>query len=67
MKKILIAAMFVLSTGLAVNAAGTHFQDKPVKTETAKVDHKKGKAVKHSKKKAGAAKKAVTKKEAKAK
>ncbi|WP_300604966.1 hypothetical protein [Niabella sp.] len=43
MKKILVAAMILLTTGAAVNATGMYMQDKPAKTEMSKA-HKKGKA-----------------------
>ncbi|SDE14033.1 hypothetical protein [Niabella drilacis] len=43
MKKILVAAMILLTTGAVVNATGIPMQDKTVKTEMSKT-HKKGKA-----------------------
>lgn len=63
MKKILVAAMILLTTGVAVNAAGVHMQDKTAKTEMSK-PHKKGKA---GKKHHAAAKKEAAKKDEKAK
>ncbi|MBZ4191451.1 hypothetical protein [Niabella beijingensis] len=59
MKKILVAAMILLTTGVAVNAAGVHMQDKTAKTEVSKT-HKKGKTGKkhhHMQAKKDAAKK----------
>ncbi|MBO9594201.1 MAG: hypothetical protein J7599_14945 [Niabella sp.] len=64
MKKILVAAMILLTTGVAVNATGLHMQDKTTKTEMSK-PHKKGKAGKHHHH--SAAKKAAAKKDEKAK
>ncbi|MCF3107453.1 hypothetical protein LL912_01545 [Niabella sp. CC-SYL272] len=58
MKKILVAAMILLTTGVAVNATGMHVPNKTAKTEMSK-PHKKGKAGKkhHAHMKKEAAKK----------
>jgi|GEM_PF-5234379 len=63
MKKILVAAMILLTTGIAAQATNMHMQDKPAKTEVSKT-HKKGKA---GKKHHTHAKKDAAKKEQKAK
>lgn len=42
MKKILVAVMILLTTGIAAGATTIHMQDKPAKTVVSKM-HKKGK------------------------